>query len=104
GQPFFLHCDWEKVEGSGDNKSISAFVTRGSPVDDRKNAEALIALAGSARAFYSGLLGAAPETPVRLVSVRRGAGFDDSGTVLLEPGAFRRSQVDSTTAQLISEA
>jgi tetratricopeptide (TPR) repeat protein len=104
GQPFFLQGDWEKVDGSGENKSISAFVTRGSPVDDRKHAEALIALAGSARAFYAGLLGAAPETPIRLVSVRRGAGFDDSGTVLLEPGAFRRSQVDSTTALLISEA
>lgn len=104
GQPFFLQGDWEKVDGSGDNKSISAFVTRGSPVDERKHAEALIALAGSARAFYAGLLGAAPDAPIRLVSVRRGAGFDDSGTVLLEPGAFRRSQVDSTTALLISEA
>ncbi|MDQ1638804.1 MAG: hypothetical protein QOF62_2143 [Pyrinomonadaceae bacterium] len=104
GQPFFLQGDWEKVDGSGDNKNISAFVTRGSPVDDRKHAETLIALAGSARAFYAALLGAATETPIRLVSVRRGAGFDDSGTVLLEPGAFRRSQVDSTTALLISEA
>ncbi|HBB89993.1 MAG TPA: hypothetical protein DC047_20510 [Blastocatellia bacterium] len=104
GQPFFLQGDWEKVDGSGDNKSISAFLTRGSPVDDRKHAEALIALAGSARAFYAGLLGAAPEVPVRLVSVRRGAGFDDSGTVLLESGAFRRAQLDSTTALLISEA
>lgn len=104
GQPFFLQGDWEKVDGSGDNKSISAFVMRGSPADDKKHAEALIALAGSARAFYAGLLGAAPESPIRLVSARRGAGFDDSGTVLLEPGAFRRSQVDSTTALLISEA
>jgi tetratricopeptide (TPR) repeat protein len=104
GQPFFVQGDWEKVDGSGDNKNISAFVTRGSPVDDKKHAEALIALAGNARAFYAALLGPAPETPTRLVSVRRGAGFDDSGTVLLEPGAFRRSQVDSTTALLISEA
>lgn len=104
GQPFFLQGDWEKIDGSGENKSISAFVTRGSPADDRKHAEALIALAGSARAFYAGLLGAAPEIPIRLVSVRRGAGFDDSGTVLLESGAFHRALVDSTTALLISEA
>jgi hypothetical protein len=104
GQPFFLQGDWETVDGSGENKSISALVTRGSPADDRKHAEALIALAGSARAFYAGLLGAAPDTPIRLVSVRRGTGFDDSGTVLVESAAFRRAQVDSTTALLISEA
>lgn len=104
GEPFFLQGDWEKVDGAGENKNISAFVTRGSPVEDRKRAEAIIALAGSARAFYAGLLGAAPEAPIRLVSVRRGAGFDDSGTVLLESGAFHRAQIDSTTALLISEA
>ncbi len=104
GQPFFLQGDWEQIAGSADNKNISAFVTRGSPAEDRKRADALIALASNARAFYAGLLGPAPEIPVRLVAVRRGAGFDDSGTVLLEPGAFRRSQVDSTTALLISEA
>ncbi|HEX3280200.1 MAG TPA: hypothetical protein VHR36_03125 [Pyrinomonadaceae bacterium] len=104
GQPFFVQGDWDKVDGSGENKNISAYLTRGSPADDRKHAEALIALAGSARAFYAGVLGAAPETPIRLVSVRRGAGFDDTGTVLLAPGAFHRSQLDSTTALLVSEA
>src|SRR6185503_1009283 len=104
GQPFFLQGDWERIEGTGDNKNVAAFLTRGSPAEDRKHAEAIIGLAGSARAFYSGLLGATPEIPIRLVSVRRGAGFDDSGTVLLEPGAFHRSQIDSTTALLISEA
>jgi hypothetical protein len=36
--------------------------------------------------------------------VRRGSGFSDGGTVLVEPGAFRRSKVDSATALLISEA
>ncbi len=104
GQPFFLQGDWEKIEGSAENRNIAAFVTRGSSAEDHKRAEAIIALAGSARTFYSGLLGPSPETPIRLVSVRRGAGFDDSGTVLLEPGAFRRAQIDSTTALLISEA
>jgi hypothetical protein len=104
GQPFFLQGDWEKVDGSGENKNIAAFLTRGSPVEERKRAEAIIALAGNARTFFAGLLGTAPETPIRLVSVRRGAGFDDSGTVLLEPAAFHRAQIDSTTALLVSEA
>jgi len=77
---------------------------RGSPAEDRKRAEAIIGLAGNARTFYMSLFGAAPETPIRLVSVRRGSGFDDSGTVLLESGAFHRAQIDSTTALLVSEA
>ena len=104
GQPFFLQGDWEKIEGSAENKNVVAFLTRGSPPEDRKRAEALIALAASARAFYANLFGPAPAIPVQLVSVRRGAGFDDSGTVLLERAAFRRAQIDSTTALLISEA
>jgi tetratricopeptide (TPR) repeat protein len=104
GQPFFLQGDWEKVEGTGDNKNVTAFLSLGSPAEDRKRAEAIIALAGNARTFYTGLLGTAPEIPIRLVSVRRGSGFDDSGTVLLESGAFHRARIDSTTALLISEA
>ncbi|HXL80187.1 MAG TPA: hypothetical protein VN951_04855 [Pyrinomonadaceae bacterium] len=104
GQPFFLQGDWEKVEGAGENKNITAFLLRGSSAEDRKRAEAIIALGGNARTFYTSLLGATPETPIRLVSVRRGSGFDDSGTVLLESGAFHRAQIDSTTALLVSEA
>ncbi|HZE62854.1 MAG TPA: hypothetical protein VE056_03205 [Pyrinomonadaceae bacterium] len=104
GQPFFLQGDWEKVEGASENKNITAFLMRGSPAEDRKRAEAIIGLAGNARTFYMSLFGAAPETPIRLVSVRRGSGFDDSGTVLLESGAFHRAQIDSTTALLVSEA
>jgi tetratricopeptide (TPR) repeat protein len=104
GQPFFLQGDWEKLEGTGDNNNVTAFLSLGSPAEDRKRAEAIIALAGNARTFYTGLLGTAPEIPIRLVSVRRGSGFDDSGTVLLESGAFHRARIDSTTALLISEA
>ena len=104
GQPFFLQADWDKVEGTAENKNIAAFLPRGAAAEDRKRAEALIALASSARAFFASLLGTAPETPIRLVSVRRGAGFDDSGTILLEAGAFRRPQIDSTTGLQIAEA
>ncbi|HKP46237.1 MAG TPA: hypothetical protein VJT50_06520, partial [Pyrinomonadaceae bacterium] len=102
-QPFFVQGDWERVEGTAENKNIIAFLPRGAGADDRRRAEALVSLAGSARAFYSALFGPAPDVPIRLVSARRGAGFDDSGTVLLETGAFRRAQTDSTTALLISE-
>jgi Tfp pilus assembly protein PilF len=103
-QPFLVQGDWDKVEGTAENKNITAFVPRGATPEERKQAEAIIAFAGNARTFYAGLLGAAPEVPIRLVSVRRGSGFSDGGTILLEPGAFRRTKLDSTTAMVVSEA
>ena len=104
GQPFFVQGDWDKVEGTGDNSSITALVPKGAGAEERRQTEQLIAIAGQARAYFSGLFGTAPAVPLRLVAVRRGAGFNDSGTVLLEAAAFRRGKIDSTTARHISEA
>lgn len=103
-QPFFVVGNWERVEGSGNGKGISALLLKGAGGDERKQAEALIALAGDIRNLYAGLLGPAPEAPVRLVSVTRGAGFDDAGTVLLGDGVFRRKKVDAATALSIAES
>ena len=103
-QPFFVQGDWERVEGSGEAKSITAFVPRGATQDEKTRAEAIIGLAAGARSYYANLLGPAPDVPIRLVTVRRGAGFSDSGTILIDPGALRRSKVDSATALLLSEA
>jgi hypothetical protein len=104
GQPFFVLGDWEKVEGSGDGKNITALVPRGATAEEKKRAEALINLTATARAHYASLLGPGPDVPIRLVMVRRGAGFSDSGTILLEAGVLRRSKVDSATALLLAEA
>jgi tetratricopeptide (TPR) repeat protein len=104
GQPFFVVGTWDRVDGSGNAKDIAAYIPKGAGADERKQAEALIGLTNDARAFYAGLLGAAPAVPLRLVSVIRGAGFDDAGTVLLGEGAFRRKKIDSATALAISEA
>src|SRR6185437_2717048 len=81
-QPFFVQGDWERVEGSAEGKNITAFVPRGASQDEKTRAEAIISLAANARAYYANLLGPAPEVPIRLVTVRRGAGFSDSGTIL----------------------
>jgi tetratricopeptide (TPR) repeat protein len=103
-QPFFVQGDWDKLEGTGENKNITALLPRGATAEEKKQAEALIGLAANARAYYTGLLGPAPDVPVRLVSVRRGSGFSDGGTIMLEPGAFRRAKPDATTVLLICEA
>lgn len=103
-QPFFVSGNWDLIEGAGTSVGISAYLPKGAGADERKQAEALMALAAAARAFYSGLLGSAPESsPIRLVAVDRGAGFNEGGTALLDTAAFNRTKIDSTTALLIGE-
>jgi len=104
-QPFFLTGVWDVSEGGGDAaKGITAFMPKGAGAEERKRADELIALASNARSFYAGLLGTPPDVPIKLVSVKRGAGFTDGGTVLLDVAAFRRSKVDAVTALSIAEA
>lgn len=103
-QPFFVVGNWDRVDGTANAKGIAALLPRSAGEDERKEAESLMALAADARAFYAGMLGAAPDIPIRLVAVKRGSGFDDAGTVLLSDGALRRKKTDATTALAISEA
>jgi len=104
GQPFLVTGSWDRIEGGPNAKGITAFLAKGAGADERKQAEALIGLTNDARTFFAGLFGSASDAPLRLVTVTRGAGFDDVGTVLLGDGAFRRKKIDSATALGISEA
>ena len=104
GQPFFVAGAWDRIDGADNAKGISAYMAKGAGADERKQAEALISLANDARAFFANLFGPAPGVPVRLVSVTRGGGFDDAGTILLGEGAFRRKKIDAVTALGITEA
>src|SRR5687768_12131362 len=45
-----------------------------------------------------------PDVPLKIVSVRRGAGFSGGGTILVDDGVFRRQKIDSQTAMTIAEA
>jgi TolA-binding protein len=102
-QPFFVQGEWDRIDGSGDVKDIIALVPKGASAEERRQAGSIMSLAASARAFYSAMLGPPPATPIRIVAVRRGAGFNEAGTVLLEAGALRRMKIDSGTALLLSE-
>jgi Tfp pilus assembly protein PilF len=103
GQPFFVQGDWDKLEGAADGKGIVVLLEKGAAPDDRKKAEALIAFAATARAYFAAALGPAPDVPLRLVSVRRGAGFTDGGTVLFDADALRMPKLDAATALSVSE-
>jgi len=102
--PFFVTGSWDRVDGAGNMKGISAFLLKGASAEERKRADALMGLAADARTFFADILGPISDAPVRLVAVARGAGFDDSGTILLSAAAFRRSKIDAITALSIAEA
>jgi tetratricopeptide (TPR) repeat protein len=102
GQPFFVQGDWDKVEGTGEG-AVTVLLEKGASAEDRKRAEALLAFAGAARSFFSTSLGAAPNVPVRIVAVRRGAGFNDSGTVLIDADTLRLPKIDAATALSVAE-
>jgi len=103
-QPLFVQGEWDRVEGTADSRNITAYLPRGATAEEKKQAEALLTLAANARSFYTGLLGPGPDVPIRLIAVRRGSGLGDAGAILIEPAAFRRTRLDSTTSQLISES
>ena len=103
GQPFFVQGDWDRIEGAADARSIVVFAEKGAGAEERKRAEALIAFTNAARAFYATMFGPAPDVPVRLVSVRRGAGFSDGGTVLIDADSLRLPKIDAATALVVAE-
>jgi len=104
GLPFFLQGNWDKVEGTGEANGVSVLIEKGASADQRRQAEALINFTAAARSYFTSTLGTVPTVPLRLVAVRRGAGFSDSGTVLFDADALRLPRLDAATALSVGEA
>jgi len=100
GQLFFVTGDWDTVNF----KDVKVYLPKGSGDFEKQRASELANLFVEAKTFVASLLGSIDETPSRIVSVRRSAGFYEAGTVLLEYGAFRRQKIDAQTAMTIAEA
>jgi len=100
GQPFFVVGNWDSVNVNG----ISVYMPKGAGEDEQKRANEIAALTNEAKTFTTNLLGAMPEVPLKIVSVRRGAGFSGGGTILVDEGVFRRQKIDSQTAMTIAES
>lgn len=100
GQPFFLAGNWDVSNAGG----VSVYVPKGAKPDEQKRAAELGAIASESKTFVETLLGKAPDAPIRLVAVRRGAGFSGGGTILFDEAVLRRPKVDSQTALSITEA
>ncbi|MEP7076946.1 MAG: hypothetical protein ABI878_14155, partial [Acidobacteriota bacterium] len=99
GQPFFVGGSWDAVKGDGTTVYTPKGVT-GAPA----RAGELASLASEMKAFVSGFLGTEAAAPLRIVAVRRGSGFSNGGTVLVDEGVFRRQKIDSLTAMTIAES
>ncbi len=100
GQPFFVSGSWDEANIGG----VSVFVPKGVGADGPKRAAELAALMSDAKAYMTTVLGTAPAAPFRIVASRRGAGFSNAGTVIVDESVFRRSKIDSLTAMNVVEA
>ena len=57
-----------------------------------------------AKGFVQSVLGnVGKASPIRLVSVRRGAGFSGGGTIFFDEAALRRPKIDAQTALFVAE-
>ncbi|HVQ56015.1 MAG TPA: hypothetical protein VMS29_04610 [Pyrinomonadaceae bacterium] len=99
-QPFFITGNFDKQNLSG----VDVFTPKDAGVEEKKRAAELAALASEARTFFAGLLGNGPDTPLRIVGVKRGGGFSSGGTIFVDESAFRRAKTDSASAMSIAEA
>jgi tetratricopeptide (TPR) repeat protein len=100
GQPFFLSGKWDNFS-VGD---VAVFVPVGAGEEERRRASELAQIAAEARTFAASLLGPAPEAPLRIVAAKRGGGFADGGTILVDDGVLRRPKADSLTVAHIADA
>jgi hypothetical protein len=98
-QPFFISGSWDAIESDG----VSVMLPKGASTEDKKRGEELAAIAAAARTYVANLLGE-NDTRLKIVAVRRGAGFSDSGVILLDYGAFRRPKIDAQTVLTIAES
>ena len=100
GQPFFSTGQWEIVEANG----VMVFAPKGSGANGTERANELSGFLSEMKVFVSELSGKEFAFPMRIVSVDRGAGFSDGGTVFVDDSVFRRQKIDSQTAMILGEA
>jgi len=100
GQPYFITGKWDN---SGvDPNGISVYSPNG--VEKTEKIKELKNYALEAKNFVEETVGKKLDIPIRIVSVNRGAGFADSGTIFIDDSVFAREKLDSKTALTIVES
>lgn len=106
GQPFFVTGNWDVVDGPLRDRDVAflALLPKGAGPGEKQRAAELLNLTQEAHAFAAGFLGSQGVSVYRLIGVRRGSGFSDGGTILIDENVFRRQKIDSQTAMIIAES
>ncbi|MEZ5345253.1 MAG: tetratricopeptide repeat protein [Pyrinomonadaceae bacterium] len=99
-QPFFLTGQFETLEANG----VTVYMQKGADAAGKERAAELAGLFSEANSFVSTLNGSVEKIPMRIVAVNRGAGFSESGTVLVDESVLKRQKIDSQTAMILAEA
>lgn len=99
GQPFFIAGAYEKVQGTGE---VSIFLPKATGTEERARAAQIGAVASEAKAFLTEILGSV-DAPMRLIAVKRGAGFSSAGTILFDEAVLRRQKLDVQSVLSITE-
>lgn len=99
-QPFFAVGDWTAIQANG----VQVFAPKSSGETGKARGSELAAVFSEAKVFAEKFLGPSPNVPLKIVSVRRGAGFADAGVVFVDEAVFRRPKLDASTVQNIAEA
>ena len=100
GQPFFVAGNYESSTVDGVEMD---YLRRGAvPIKQGRLAE-VAAIANKANAFLGGKLRMSLGVPLRVVFVKRGAGFSDSGVVFVDDSVLVREKLDSQAVTSIVE-
>ncbi len=100
GQPFFVAGEYESTILNGVE---IAFIKRAGGAAPQARLSEIATLASKANAFIGGKLGRTLDAPIRILCVKRGAGFSDSGTILIDDSVLVRDKLDSQAAAMIIE-
>jgi tetratricopeptide (TPR) repeat protein len=98
-QPFFVAGDFDVFNQS----NVEIYIPKGMGEAAKARAAELAKAAQSALQFMSSRFGAAPPVPVRIIGVRRAAGFASCGTILIDQGLFSRPKIDSLAFSQLAE-
>ena len=99
GQPFFVTGNWEVSNIS----NVEVYTPKGMQTN-REVSQKIAELADAAKNYMAGKLGKSFNPPLRIVAARRGSGFSEAGTILIDESVFQRTKLDSQTAVSITEA
>ncbi|QQS41613.1 MAG: tetratricopeptide repeat protein [Acidobacteriota bacterium] len=100
GQPFFVAGQYEERTVNG---VVIAYPRRGTSQVSPGRLNRLAEIATKADAFISSRLGSSLEAPLKIICVKRGSGFADSGTMLVDDSVLVREKPDSSAVQTIVE-